>query len=390
MKYVIIGAGIAGTTAAETIRSIDSSAEISIITREAYPLYSRITIAAYAGGKVQKDQLMLRKDGHFENKNITFLPGLEVNSIDRQKKIVHTQKDIPYDKLLIATGGSPYRLNIPGSEGKGIFYLYTLDDGTTIKEYCAGKSKAIVIGGGFIGIDFVNTFLDLGMQVDFLIREEGFASRIFDPQAQQIIHDLLTEKGVNIHTNTEITEFTINEQHAITGVRTQSNEVISCEVAGLGLGINRISDFIKNSDIAYKEGVLANQYLQTNDPDIYVAGDIAQYYDLLTLSYRFNGDWSSARNQGVCAGRNMAGQLSPYLEVTTNTINIFGTNVSMTGMINDETCNVYTQVEGKRYIKLFTNAQDIVIGGIVIGNPEYTIKLRTAIKAKKATKTIDI
>lgn len=394
MRYVIIGAGIAGTSAAETIRMYDPDSEITLVTSEPDPLYARITIAQYAAGTVQRENLFLRKVEQLMAKKISFFPNITIQSINRNTKQVWTKtlggEDIvfTYDKLLIATGGSPTTFKRPGSDAKGIFSMYTLQDTEAIRSFLKDKRTALVSGGAFIGIDFVNVFLAHGMRVDFLIRGPRFLHRMFDQQASAILHKIIESKGVNIRVNEEIHSFMPDEKYQIKAVQTNQTR-IQCDVVGIGHGIDRKRKFMDSLNLPFDEGLITNEYLQTLDPNIFAAGDVAKYFDLRFNCYMVGSDWFSARSQGVSAAKNMIGKIAPYEELVSNTSNIFGISATMIGKIENERSKSFRQVDGNKYIKIFTE-DNIVIGGIVIGNNDYAFKLKLAIKDKRKMTDIAI
>ena len=389
MKYLIIGAGIAGTSAAETIRSIDIDGEITLITEERYPLYSRLTLASYVSGRVVKERMLLRTGEAMEGRRITFLTGMKAESIDIVEKIVSCTdehgaiKILSYDKLLIATGGKPNKSDVKGSDGAGIFYMHSLDDGEAIHTYAKGKKKAVVAGGSLIGIDFITAFLNLGLEIDFLIRGKAFLHNILDIKASNLVHNLLESKGVHIYCEEEIQEFLLDEAKQIKGVMTNKGER-AYDIAGLGLGIKRVGKFIADTQINCNKGILTDIYLESSVKDIYVAGDAAEYFNPLFNRYLLAGDWVSARGQGICAGKNMAGVETPHIEIPANTSNMFGTNVSIIGFIdNPDAEGVYTKEERSSYIKVFA-VNGITTGCIAVGYPELAIKVRKDIANRES------
>lgn len=396
MNYLIIGAGIAGTTAAETIRTHDPHALITILTNEAYPLYSRITVPVYATGKVSKEHMILRKMEHFETKHIAFITHVHTTSIDREQKLVSYETrdqrthSIRYDKLLIATGGTPHPVKIPGSDGKGIFSMHFLDDGTDIYSYAKDKKHAVISGGSFIGMDFIDMFLDFGIpDIELLIKEPWFLYRFLRPDCAFMIHDMCIQKGIRIHTETNITAFELDEDNAVYKVQT-NKEDIRCDIVGIGHGIQRISPFIASSGLQYNKGVITNEYMQTTDPSIFAAGDVAEYYATHHGTYITAGDWVSARQQGVSAAKNMVGMTTPYADIASNTVDVFGTNLTITGLIDYTKGKTYEKADNHSYVALLTDKDNTVIGGITLGNNEYSQKIKNAIKHKYTATSIDL
>lgn len=395
MKYVIIGAGIAGTTAAETLRDIDSHSEIYLITEEEYPLYSRIAIASYASGTASKENIMLKKEEYFRSKNITFLPNSKVFEVDKSKKLVkynsdNTTHELIYDKLLLATGAVNNRLNVPGSNGNGIFYLRNISDAEKLLNYAKGKKTALIVGGVFIGVDFVKVFLEFGVKITFLIRDSRIMSATFDEAADKIITDIIKSKGVEVRKMEEVEEFILDENNNLKSVRTNKGNIIDTDLVGVGVGICRVNDLVKAMGLKYNIGLITDDYLRTSEEDIYAAGDITECPYPIVNEYIASGDWFSARLQGICAAKNMAGVVTPYDIVPVNIVNLFGTNIQFIGIIDPkETDQVYEKVDGEIYKKIFTR-NDVVLGGIIIGDNGYANRLKLAIQEKRIIKSIDI
>ncbi len=387
MRYVIIGAGIAGTTAANVIRKQDPEADITLITNEEYPLYARITIADYAAGTFPRERLFLETAVKLAQDNIKFLSGHTALSLNRKAHTVicvdrdQEQKILSYDKLLIATGGSPRTLDVKGADGKGIFGLYHIDDSDKIRAYLKGKKKGIVSGGASLAKDFANIFASHGLDTTLLIRGPRFMHKIYDEYTSEFAHSMMEKNHVHVCVNEEISEYELDANGCVCGVKTNLGRR-ECDIVGIGLGINRISPFIETSDLSFNNGVLTNEYLQTSDPDVFAAGDIAEYFDIYTHAYRMNGDWPAARQQGTCVGKTMTGQKTMYADVVVDTLNVFGVNISTIGLIDYHKTTSYIRETSSSYIRIITN-DDRAIGGITVGDPEFTVKLKRAVLERK-------
>ncbi|MCX6719467.1 MAG: FAD-dependent oxidoreductase [Candidatus Taylorbacteria bacterium] len=362
-KHLIIGGGVAGVTAAETIREKDPSATIAVVNDEPHALYSRVMLSKpnFFLGKIPFDQIWMKNEEWYKTNNITFLGGKTVTALDATNKSV-TLNDgqiISYEKLLIATGVRTRPWTIPGSNKKGIYSLRTLEDGQAIMNALKGAKNAITIGGGFISFEMADLLNLAGLNTTMILREPFFWQPTLDEASGLMIEQALTKAGIKIIKNAEIVEvvggksfmgneFTANdksiaandskadrtneENDSVKGVLLKDGTKLPCEMIITGIGIVPPPwDWMKAAGVAIKGGILANEYLETNVPDIYTAGDIAEYKDLILEENIQLGNWVNAREQGHIAGLNMFGEKTPFKFVSFYTTQGVGINIAFVG-----------------------------------------------------------
>lgn len=333
-KYLIIGGGVAGVTASEIIRQKDSSAEIAVINDEPYALYSRVMLSKpnFFLGKIPFDQVWLKGEEWYKKNNITFLGGKTATSLDATNKIItlNDNRQISYEKLLIATGVRTRALNIPGCDKRGIHYLRTLEDGKGIMNDIKTAKKAITIGGGFIGFEMADLLNLAGLETTMLLREDYFWQPTLDKESGQMIEKALEKAGVKIMRNSEVAEIIGDEK--VKGVILKDGTKIDCEMIVCGIGvIPPEMEFAKKAGIEIKNGIMANEYLETNIKDIWTAGDVTEYKDLLLEENIQLGNWVNAREQGRIAGLNMLGERTPFKFVSFYTTQGVGLNIAFVG-----------------------------------------------------------
>lgn len=304
--YCIVGGGIAGTTAAEQIRKLDSDARIVILEREPYTLYSRVLIPHYLKNRIPRQNVFLRTISDYEKQDISLYTGAEVTAHDpvRHELSIHWGggDDIcTYKKLLIASGGSPK--NVPvvfdNAGNTPVLRMQTLDDADHIKDMMerAPQKEALVIGEGFIGMEFIETFVLNHFRTKVLCRGDVFLETRFGPAAGFIIEDALQKRGVEFFKRTNEDKL----ENTVFAERDGTKQYPA--LIGMGIGIDRaLKPFM---GVEKQSGILADQHLVTNDPDIFVAGDVAEYYDELIGMHLMNGNWNSAFLQGVTVAKNM-------------------------------------------------------------------------------------
>lgn len=307
-KYVIIGGGAAGVAAAEAIRQIDQNGSLTIVSDEKHALYSRVMLSKpnFFLGKIPFDQVYLKGDDWYHENRINFLGGQTASSVDGVNKIISltTGEKLPYEKLLLAIGVRARTLNVPGADKSGVHYLRTLEDGKKIMADLKTGKTAVVVGGGFISFEMADLLKLAGLDTTIILREAYFWEPILDEASGLMIENSITKNGLKIIKQAEIAE--INGADSVTGVTLKNGRQLSSDLVLCGIGVINQVDWLKSAGLAVNKGILANEYLETNLPAVWVAGDIAEYKDVLLAENVQMGNWVNAREQGRIAGLNMA------------------------------------------------------------------------------------
>ncbi len=332
-KYLIIGGGVAGTTAAETIRRIDPTGSIGIISDEPYPLYSKVMLSkpAYFLGKMPEEQVFLRKPEQYKSQKIDLILGKKAVRLDAGKKIIGLDGGgmNGYEKLLLAVGGCPRKWPVKGAEKTGVFYLRTLDDYKQIKSALKPGSRVVVIGSGFISFEMCDILRQAGYEVTIVMLEPYFNGFVLDEVSGKIIDNAIAKGGVRIYHNAEVAEVLGEKQ--VGGVVLKDGTKIDCEAIICGIGLVCPLEWIKEAGVEVSRGIIANEHLETNLPDIWAAGDAAEYNDLILGERIQTGTWLSAQMQGRLAGLNMAGKKGVFRLVVPYTAEGFGINLAFVG-----------------------------------------------------------
>lgn len=333
-KYLIVGGGIAGITAAETIRQKEPAATIAVVNDEPYALYSRVMLSKpnFFLGKIPFEQVWLKGEEWLKKNTITFIGGRTAVFLDTPGKAVLLDdgRKISYEKLLVAVGVRTRPWGIQGADKKGIHYLRTLDDGKAIMEGIKTAKRAVVIGGGFIGFEMADLLKLAGLETTILLRESYFWQPMLDETSGRMIEKALTDNGVEIIENMEAAEVVGGE--SVEAVILKDGTRIPCEMIICGIGTTPPQmDWIKNAGVNLNRGILANEYMETNMPDIFTAGDIAEYKDLLLEENIQMGNWVNAHEQGRIAGMNMMGGKIPFKFVSFYTTQGMGISIAFVG-----------------------------------------------------------
>lgn len=334
MKYVIIGCGVAGIAAIEAIRSVDAAGEVVMIGDDPYGFYSRPGLAYYLTGELHDKALFPRTADDYRRMNFRYVKGRAGNILRDERALeLDGQASLSYDRLLIATGAQAVPLNVPGADHEGVLKLDHMQDAKQILKHARRGRAAVVVGGGITALELVEGLVSRGMKVHYLLRGDRYWGSVLDEQESRIVEHRLREDGVKLHFNSEIAEVTGREGH-VNGVRLADGKMLKCDLVAYAIGIRPRTGLANQAGLGVDRGVLVNEYMQTDDPDIYAAGDVAQVYDPMTGQSVLDSLWGAARQQGYAAGLNMAGQKMPYVKpVPFNVTRLAGLTTTIIGMV---------------------------------------------------------
>lgn len=314
MKYVIIGAGVAGFAAVEAIRSIDKISEIVMVSDDPNGFYSKPGLAYYLTGELHDKALFPRTKDDYKKLNFNYISGRVTHILRADHALIIDGKmRLTYNKLLIAVGARATPLEVPGSELDGVVKLDHLNDAKNIIKHARKGKTAIVVGGGITALELTEGLRSRGMNVNYLLRGDRYWSNVLDQHESKVVEHRLQEEGVNLLYNAELQEI-MGRNGRMNSVRLQDGRTIKSDMVAYAVGIRPCLELVKQANFALDRGILVDEHLQTNDPDVFAAGDVAQVYDPLTGHSVLDSLWNPAREQGSAAGLNMAGRKTAYLK----------------------------------------------------------------------------
>lgn len=336
--YFVIGGGIAGITAAETIRSRLSRVSIGIVSSEPEILYSRVLLPAYVKGKIPRSKVFLRTHERFAEQKIELVAPYEVMGIDTARREVRLNDGtfVQYGALLVASGGHVK----PWGEEKDkpfIYRLQTIEDADRLVAAIPGIKKPIVIGTSFIGLEFLEIFVLHKVMPTILMRDEYFFGNFVDAMGGEVLHRHLRLHGVTLSAKTEIAGLMHAEDEV--KITTTAGQELVADALAVGVGIDRSFGFLQGSGmILGAQGVLTNEFLETSQTGIFAAGDVAEFYDTVSGTHHTDGNWTSAFLQGRQAGLAMVGERAAFNHLATYSITNFGLQITALGScINADT-----------------------------------------------------
>lgn len=333
-RYLLIGTGVAALAALEALRSVDASGEIFVVGDDPDGYYSRPGLAYYLSGEIEESTLFPYQKADFERLRAHFYSARVQRILPAAHEVeLANGKRLPYDKLLIATGAQSIPLPVPGADLQGVHKLDTLTDARALLARAHRGHPAVVTGGGITALELVEGLAARGLKVHYVFRSERYWPSVLDHTESQIVQNLLHRKGVFLYPKTEVTEI-LGKNGRVSGVRLSDGRLLPTELVAYAIGIAPRIELALAAGLACQRGILVNEYLETSQPDIYAAGDVAQVFDPLAGKHILDSLWTPAREQGYVAGLNMAGMHTPYTKgIPFNVTRLAGLTVTLIGMV---------------------------------------------------------
>lgn len=351
-KHLIIGAGTAGLTAAEKIRQITADDEIIMVSAEDYPPYSPTILPYLLSGKTDEARLPMRQESYFDDMGVTFIRGREVvRLLPESREVVYRDGEHEnYDTLLIAAGADSSRPPVRGLAESGYLGFHTIVDCLRLLKELENRKEITVMGAGLVGMEVAIGLVERGCKVTVIEKETRLLPLYFDPEAESIIRSIFRDKGVNLMTGQEVNR--VSRDEGKVRLSFSDGKSIHTDLLVTCTGVAARAGFIEGSGIRVNRGILVNNRMMTNVPDIYAAGDIAEAPDFFTGRYGMNQIIESAMDEGEVAGNNMAGEKKEYEGwISSNIFNFFG-NTAFSAGISIPAGNDYEVLTGKDEVKL--------------------------------------
>jgi len=395
MDYVIVGNGVSAIGAIEGIRLHDKAKKIIVISDEEVPTYGRPLISYYLSDKIKFETLPYRSEEFYKKNNVEMKLGSRVLSIDTtaKKLALDSGEIVSFGKLLIATGGTPVKPDLPGIEGPGVHNFTTVAHAEALRELVDKVKKVVVIGAGLIALKAAEGFAEKGVDVTIVVRSRIMRT-YFDETAGQLIVDHLEKNGITFMQGTGTKEIVRYGDGSIKGVETDKG-FVEADVVIVAAGVRPNMGLAIQAGLTTEQGIRVDDYMATSDGDIFSAGDVAEAKDMLTGEYTVRPIWPNAYTQGRYAGLNMAGADKAYTGgMAMNSITYYGLATISVGETNlvDESgyeITVYLDEENSIYRKLIFK-DDVLIGCILIGEIDvagfYTSFIKNAFKLDEEAK----
>lgn len=392
MEIVIIGNSAAAIGAIEAIRKFEPLLPITVISEEPYSVYSRPLISYLLAGEIKYHQVFYRPKGFYEKQNVRAILGKSVEKVHFHEKTVELNggEKIPYDRLLIATGGTPFIPDIEGIELEGVHTFTKLDDVKRILRLLKEARKAIVIGGGLIGLKASEALKKRKVEVTIVELERRILNLQLDERASTILEKGLKKEGIHLMTSTAVVEISGNKK--VESVRLSNGKTLDAELVIVAIGVIPNVGIFTGSSLKIDKGILVNDRMETNIPHVYAAGDVTQSYDRILNGFRTIPIWPNAYHQGKIAGYQMVGKDEWRYEggFMMNSIQVANLPTISIGLTNPSSEDGYQIIKkfdrtGPVYRKIVLK-EGRIVGAILIGDIDragiITGLLRKEIKVK--------
>jgi len=378
--YLIIGNGVAGNAAAESIRRIDPQGDILLLAKEKYFFYYKPALPEYISGQKQVKDFTLHNESWYEKNRIDLHLETEVMEVDAGQKKVITQKGekYQYDKLLLACGGNSFVPPFPGSQSPGVSTLRTIEDAEWIRQRAGVARKAVVIGGGLLGLEAGSGLRRLGLEVSVVEFFPRLLPRQTDITGSAILQRQMEEMGFRFYLGAKTQEIISAQEGLWVGL--EGGKRLYAEMVLISAGVRPEVSLNKFLNLPVDKGVKVDDWMQTGLEGIYAAGDLVEHKG------RYYGIWPAAMEQGRIAGANMAGQEVKYKgTVPSNTLKVAGIGLLAAGEIDpDEKKEAFVlKDEAKGTYRKIVFENDVIIGVILMGDLRGSDEIQKAIKNRK-------
>ena len=365
---MILGNGAAGISAAEKLRQLNDLCDITVVSIEDIPVYTKFMLPDYIGGKIDKDKLILRDIKYYNKNRIKLLLSERIENIDNTQKVVclASGKNLSYNSMLVAVGGSPVVPNIEGLKETGYFTLNSVKDADDIIRNAKQGQKAVIVGAGLTGIEIAFALKKLGMDVTLVEKGARILPNQLDIPAAEMLVEMIRKEGIGLLLKRDIQR--IKENNGLY-VEMVDGEKISFNMLVISIGTRPNIDVVKDLDIKINRGILVNKYMETSVEGIYAAGDVAELQDDKNSGTVSRYIWPNALSQGKCAASNMTGQAQEFSSDASfsNAVRLRDLPFLSMGMINpdeDYETLVYSDKESQTYRKIVL--KDNVIKGLIL------------------------
>jgi NADPH-dependent 2,4-dienoyl-CoA reductase/sulfur reductase-like enzyme len=316
-RFLILGGGmVAGYAAEQFVKLGLKPGELTILSADSSAPYERPPLSkGFLAGKDSEDSIRISPEDFYRTHGIEMKLGCEASGVDpkRNRVALKSGEELEFGKLIVATGGHPRTLEVPGAALRNVYYLRSLDDSKAIRGAAEGVKRAAVIGGGFIGMEVASALTQKGVEVTMVLNEDRIWKRFFTLEISNFFEGYYAARGVRFVKRATVAG--LRGEGAVSAVVLGDGQAISCEMVVAGIGVRPATGLLAGSGIEVGDGVIVNEYLETSQPGIYAAGDVANYPDLLFGKRRRVEHWDNAVSQGQYCARALMGERAPFRHV---------------------------------------------------------------------------
>ena len=370
-KYIILGGGmVAGYAAKELASQGLRSGELTIISADDSLPYERPPLSkGFLSGKDTEDGILINKPEWYQKQGIDIKLRTTIDKIDLTKKRLHADSGEVFEceTLLIATGARARKLDCPGNDLPNVFYLRSVGDSRKIREKAASSKQAVVIGGGFIGMEVASVLSQKNIETSLIIREDRVWSRVFTPVMSEFFERYYLSRGVKLLKNESVASLQMDDR---LDVSLSGGRKLSCDMVVAGVGASPVTELFANSGLAMENGITVNEYLETNQAGIFAAGDVANYADKIFDKRRRVEHWDNAVSQGQHWAAVVRGERRPFLHVPYFFSDVFDLSYELWGDSEGSTQIIARGEPSSSSFSIWWLKRDCLIAAFVMNRPE--------------------
>lgn len=384
VRVVIVGAGIAGVSAAESLRSAAPGAAVTLVSREAHLPYYRLNLTRLLAGEVGQHDLPIHPQSWYDERGIRLLLGVEAKGLDAENRVLELRgaDPEPFDVAILASGSHAFVPPIPGADKAGVFSLRTVDDARHLLEWAPTGARCLCVGGGILGLETAGALARQGAQPVLL---EGFGwllPRQLNRRAGDLLAERVSDIGIGVRCGVKVAEILGDDR--VRGVRLEGGEDLAADVVVVAAGVRANTSIARAAGLQVNAGVVVDDFLTTSHPAVLAAGDVAEHRGVMY------GIWPAAKYQGNIAGLNAAGVRTEFGGIPrSNTLKVLGIDLFSIGQV-EATDGSYHAVEGRtgdRFLR-FVFRDGKMVGAILLGDTALTSAVKAAVENKTNFNTL--
>ncbi len=375
-RIVIVGAGIAGISAVESIRSTAPNAQVTLISKDAELPYYRLNLTRYVADEIGEDDLWIHPESWYGENQVDLRRGQEAAAVypDDYSVEIRGGERLEYDKLILTAGAHPFVPPFPGSTRDGVLRFRTVDDARRIIEAARSGAKIVCVGGGILGLETAGGLARRGADVSLLEGHGWLLPRQLCQSASPLLEQHIASLGVKLHKQVRVDEILGDE--CVREVRLKNGDVLPADFVVISTGVRPNSHLARSAGLDVQKGILVDNFLRTSQPDIFAAGDLAEHQGVLY------GLWTPAQYQGSIAGLNAAGSESEFGGIPrSTTLKVLGMDMVSIGQFEPVDASylcLEDDADGRYRRFVFRDHQ--LIGAILIGDTSLTASVKSAIE----------
>ncbi len=316
-RFLILGGGmVAGYAAKQLVEDGLKPGELAIVSADGTVPYERPPLSkSFLAGKDKEENILINPENFYREHGIDLRLHCEAESLDPERNTLRLRsgENLNFENLVVATGAAVRKLDVPGSGLAGILYLRSLEDAKRIRELAQSAKRAVVIGGGFIAMEVSAVLAQKQIETTMVLAEDRIWKRFFTPAMSRFFESYYTARGVRFLKQRHVVAF--RGDGAVSSTILADGEILACDLVVAGIGVQPVTSPVAQSGIELSDGIVVNEYLETNRRGVYAAGDVANYYDMLFRKRRRVEHWDNAVSQGQHCARILLGNRSPFVHV---------------------------------------------------------------------------